>query len=512
MDNSCMEKNITMPLWKQFYFQLESILLSNSFDLVSAAIESSSCDEATQSIHNTLENSYFGSPTNPNINTIKFWSSKGSKDINSDEFLIYKLEQPICIVSTIRVTVYKAYFQTGMPIYSPQFIRISVGFSPNDWHYSSELFPVKQVEEPQYFSLDPQLVIGGYVRVDLIGRTQTQPGDNLYYTVLKNFAVDGVPIGLLGNKKNLLALSMIDFYSRFRDPNTMVHYISKSTTMSAIDQSVIINSDTKKNYFEIFLYLKSIINEKYQKSHVKQMAMKDVYRNIVQGNYESAIDTIFDKDLRLSGGSKLFSLINRIKNPDAICYYFKKLHSTGLKFTNDETLYFSQEAIESNNLPTFGKLLDDNILMPSDALGDYLLYSGNPLASADVFNRCLIPDKLIISLFISGNYLESFAVYNTFVPHINITPILDLLRNYSIFQVYLFIVKFLEFSRGWEFNIFETQFLIDFLHLPDRTQTIDQIALYLKRELKVQNDYFPQKKPRETRLQPFFQYLANQSP
>ncbi|KAF2068828.1 hypothetical protein CYY_009850 [Polysphondylium violaceum] len=493
MDHSFVEKNSSMSLWKQFYFQLDSITLSNSFDLVSSAIESSSCDEASQSIHNTLIE---------NTDDTKFWSSKGAKDINSDEHLIYKLEQPISIVSTIRVTVYKAYFQTGMPIYSPQFIRISVGFSSHDMHYQSELYPVKQIEEPQYFYIEPQLVIGGYVRVDLIGRTQTQPGDGLYYTVLKNFAVDGIPIGLLGTKKNLLALSMIDYYSKFRDPNTMVHY----NNANSIDQSVIVSSDTKRNHLEILLHLKSIINEKYQRSHIKQMALKDVLKHIAEGQYQLAITTIFEKELR---SSKLFSLVSKIKDTEAICFYYKQLYLSGLKFSSDETLFLAKEAIESgaNNIYFYAQLMEENRLFTSDALGDYLLFSGHPLSSAEVFNRCLIPDKLIISLFISGNHIESFAVYNTFVPNINISPILDLLKSYSTYQTFLFIIKYIEFSRGWNIDIFEPQSLIEFLNLPTCIQDMDQILLYLKREYKNQNDYTVHRQPRDSKLSQFFQYL-----
>lgn len=42
-----------------------------------------------------------------------FWSSKGSSDINSNEYLVYKLVQPLCILHTLQLLPYKANFQKG---------------------------------------------------------------------------------------------------------------------------------------------------------------------------------------------------------------------------------------------------------------------------------------------------------------------------------------------------------------------------------------------------------------
>ena len=94
-------------------------------------------------------------------NNKKFWSSKGSADPDSSEFLIYTLKQPICIITSIDILPYKAHFQLGSPVYAPRSIQIETGFHPTeDYHYTSKQFPVQNIPEIQNFSLSPFLVVG----------------------------------------------------------------------------------------------------------------------------------------------------------------------------------------------------------------------------------------------------------------------------------------------------------------------------------------------------------------
>jgi hypothetical protein len=71
-----------------------------------------------------------------------FWSSTGSADPNSSEHLIYELQQSICAVFDIGILPYKAGFQQGEPIYGPQRIQVSIGFSPTSFHWMSDIIPV----------------------------------------------------------------------------------------------------------------------------------------------------------------------------------------------------------------------------------------------------------------------------------------------------------------------------------------------------------------------------------
>ncbi len=50
---------------------------------------------------------------------------------------------------------------------------------------------------PAQFDLAPELVIGGFIRVDLHGRHQQQPGDDLFYQAIESVSALGKPIGAL---------------------------------------------------------------------------------------------------------------------------------------------------------------------------------------------------------------------------------------------------------------------------------------------------------------------------
>ncbi|KAJ3092258.1 hypothetical protein HK102_009228 [Quaeritorhiza haematococci] len=174
--------------------------------LISEGLHASSEDDELQTIAATLDD-------NPRT----FWSSKGSDDMLSSEHLTFKLIQPVCIISSVEIIPYKARYQRGMPIYAPRYMTISVGFhsDPNRMHFVSGPFPVENSNVPQVFNIKPVLVGGGYVRLDLYGRYQTQPGDNLWYTVLQSVKVNGIALGAAYEKPELSS-SLIRFANLLR--------------------------------------------------------------------------------------------------------------------------------------------------------------------------------------------------------------------------------------------------------------------------------------------------------
>ncbi len=48
----------------------------------------------------------------------------------------------------------------NVKVYAPKKVRISVGYSPKDWHYTSKEFTYENNSEPQYFTLDDKFVGG----------------------------------------------------------------------------------------------------------------------------------------------------------------------------------------------------------------------------------------------------------------------------------------------------------------------------------------------------------------
>ncbi len=141
-----------------------------------------------------------------------FWSSTASMDPSTSECLIYRLSFPECVISRIDVVPFKAVFQAGysyqlllllvlttffrLPVYAPQFIRVSVGFTPNlnEMYYHSKILPVSNRNETISIRFDEEFVFGEYVRLDLFGRYQKQPLDQLFYTVLQSVRCFGTPL------------------------------------------------------------------------------------------------------------------------------------------------------------------------------------------------------------------------------------------------------------------------------------------------------------------------------
>jgi hypothetical protein len=99
-----------------------------------------------------------------------FWSSKGSEDMLSSEWLVYKLRQPICAIFSVTILPFQASFQQGFvfrhlsfffflsfflfvyfnspwlmcrqPTYAPRAVRVMVGFSPTSWHWTSPTYEI----------------------------------------------------------------------------------------------------------------------------------------------------------------------------------------------------------------------------------------------------------------------------------------------------------------------------------------------------------------------------------
>lgn len=199
-------KTADNALWKPLFRELSTFPMKGAgtghleYKLLRQGLRASSSDHPSQGIHQTL---------NPSLQT--FWSSKGSADDQSSEFLVYRLVQPICIVHSVSITIYRAGYQKGIPVYGPQSLQVSVGFGPEkeDMHYTSPVYPVDNSAVEQTFELAPELVAGGFLRIDLYGRVQTQPDDDLYYTVLQRVVALGLPIA--GLDKPVLSEALVRF-------------------------------------------------------------------------------------------------------------------------------------------------------------------------------------------------------------------------------------------------------------------------------------------------------------
>ncbi|CAH9123822.1 unnamed protein product [Cuscuta epithymum] len=184
-------------------------LASSPTESIDRAIGASSTDNfPLESISNTLypRESYMG--------TASYWSSKGQRNPDVPETLIYKLKADFGVVTEFRIQPFEAYFQPGKPIYSAKSVRFRVGHpkSPTEisslelptqhpvndkfvWTYTSEEFLMTQESCLQAFKLpEPVLCIGGFIQIELIGRVQTQEMDDLFYICVSHVKVGGRPL------------------------------------------------------------------------------------------------------------------------------------------------------------------------------------------------------------------------------------------------------------------------------------------------------------------------------
>jgi len=173
--------------WLNLYKDLVNIKFEDN--LAMEAVEASSTDY-DQGLSCTLRD------------TPSFWSSTGSPSTDDNEHAIIKLLHPLSVVRSVKLFIYKAYWQKFSPIYNPSFVTISIGFTPQTMHYTSEQFPVAKLDSCQTFELN-EAQFGSYVRLDFIGKTELQLSNNMYYTVVRHIQILGTTYECLCDRAQL---------------------------------------------------------------------------------------------------------------------------------------------------------------------------------------------------------------------------------------------------------------------------------------------------------------------
>ncbi|GLT49001.1 hypothetical protein SLA2020_225870 [Shorea laevis] len=208
----CLEWEFLRRNHKVYAFLAQGLNRFIRKDCISVAISASSTDNyPRESIHNTLE------PSDRVGDRASYWSSEGESDPAVPETLVYKLMTNMCLVTEIHIQPFQAYFQPDFPIYSAKAVRFRMGHPkffeelsdmldiyascdiPADdefiWTYTSPKFPMTQENCLQKFKLpEPVLCIGGFLKVELLGRVQRQEVDGLYYICISHVQAVGRPL------------------------------------------------------------------------------------------------------------------------------------------------------------------------------------------------------------------------------------------------------------------------------------------------------------------------------
>jgi hypothetical protein len=175
--------------------------------LIAEALSASTTDNPPENIGTTLSKQHRNRPAHVPC----YWSSRGSADARGEDWLVYRLCAPLCVVTSFALRPYKADFQRGHPVYAPLRVRFMAGEAAEAlggygfrnaaaaqqvcWTFESADFECKHSSALQVFTLPrPVLCAGGVVRFQLVGRHQTQTLDNQWYVCIAHARCNGTPL------------------------------------------------------------------------------------------------------------------------------------------------------------------------------------------------------------------------------------------------------------------------------------------------------------------------------
>ncbi|KAL6771111.1 hypothetical protein ACKKBF_B33955 [Auxenochlorella protothecoides x Auxenochlorella symbiontica] len=76
---------------------------------------------------------------------LSYWSSRGSPDPGSRDWVALRLAHPLVLVQEIRLRPFQAWFQPGGPVYAPVGVRFRIGgpmlFHPGSWQLGEAVLP-----------------------------------------------------------------------------------------------------------------------------------------------------------------------------------------------------------------------------------------------------------------------------------------------------------------------------------------------------------------------------------
>ncbi|PRP88757.1 malate dehydrogenase [Planoprotostelium fungivorum] len=350
---------------------------SESFrtSLLDKGILASSTDDQSQHIGQTLVN-----------NDRKFWSSSGSSDENSIDFLIYGLVQPTCVISSISILPYEALYQQDCPIYSPKGMRVSVGFTQDDYHWTSDVLPVENRREKYTVHTGPHLVVGAFIKIELIGKHTIQQQDEKYYTAIQSCSALGLPLGHL-EKTSILARSVFNYHYQ-KNPTLIREYVKQGE--KDVYESVNDVENCKKTYEE---YMNRCIDEMQPVQKVQQnktQEQTEFGKLMKEGKYhEAAVRAIHS----VKGHLRTMETISQFKKARRLDDYFEVLISMpeGM-FNATESIELTKDWIAKNPGKRMALIPYHRRITLSLDLAD-IISKENMLLAIQMWEYMSVPDK-----------------------------------------------------------------------------------------------------------------------
>eukprot|EP01117_Protostelium_nocturnum_P009127 TRINITY_DN3269_c0_g1_i1.p1 TRINITY_DN3269_c0_g1~~TRINITY_DN3269_c0_g1_i1.p1 ORF type:complete len:667 (-),score=142.87 TRINITY_DN3269_c0_g1_i1:62-1891(-) len=366
--------------WRGLFRDLRSIKQNNSTrSIIEVGVEASSMDDASQDINQTLEQNE-GSFE-------RFWSSKGSSDPTSAEYLIYQLKQPLCIITSVSILPYQANYQQGCPIYAPTSMQVSVGFSPHKYHWKSSILPIENTRTMKKIDIAPYVTVGGFIRIDLFGRYQTQMQDDLYYTVLELVSAQGILIGELDSQSEV-PLSMVRFAVK-QDEDSFIKCVKDKTQSD--------DAQTDEELFETFVdFQRQQLSPYFKDEEIKWQEKRKLQDAFRAEDYDKAIDVAVNSE---RGHLRTKETIENLKAAGPLVYkkYLNFLFTHPGKLNKWETLDFCTGSLREDAqkyIATVALALVRNKFCITQELGDLMMNYDMTIALS-IYQLLSIPDKII---------------------------------------------------------------------------------------------------------------------
>ena len=247
---------------------------------------------------------------NPLITNTEFWSSTGSLNSSASELLIFKFSEVISMVAGFSIKNYKAYFHTNSPVYGAKSIKISIGFSINNYHFTSEAINLINTDDSQTFFFLPYYVVGTYLKIELIGKYQMQDIDSQYYHAIQKINIYGKPLRF--------------FNSRFL--NSLIY--------SYLEEKLLLNYE-----FYCCLFNYNDANCSYFGQHLN-WRFNELYKGIITNNNNENIlkfsEFINENSLFILYHPDIIEIIKRLSNEHNFLMIHQMVHS------NRESIIFKK--------------------------------------------------------------------------------------------------------------------------------------------------------------------------
>eukprot|EP00475_Leptophrys_vorax_P000563 TRINITY_DN1030_c0_g1_i1.p1 TRINITY_DN1030_c0_g1~~TRINITY_DN1030_c0_g1_i1.p1 ORF type:complete len:330 (-),score=55.29 TRINITY_DN1030_c0_g1_i1:186-1175(-) len=176
--------DLSQTNWRRVFVNLHNLFPKKSILMLDEVrgIHASSTDGQRQGIDQTL-----------NDWRSTFWSSKGSSARDGKDVLIYQFST-LTVLTSIRVTPFQATFHLGSPTYGPQAVQVVCSLDPDfkKITFVSNVLILQNSNDHYEVSFNSFFVLAQYVRLELLGKYQTQRSDGLYYIALERVQFFGM--------------------------------------------------------------------------------------------------------------------------------------------------------------------------------------------------------------------------------------------------------------------------------------------------------------------------------